>query len=75
MTDAVGGYAIFTAEKVGAFDIELVDVLALILNLAVLATSMPGIRFSTSPMERSCCWAKLPTLYVIVVIYRVYRLT
>lgn len=42
MIDAVGGYAIFTAEKVGAFDIELVDVLALILNLAVFGNIDAG---------------------------------
>ena len=34
MAYAIGGYAIFTTKQVRAFDIELVDVLALILDLA-----------------------------------------
>ncbi len=34
MAYAIGGYAVFTTEQVRAFDIELVDVLALILDLA-----------------------------------------
>lgn len=53
MTDTVGGYAVFSAEQIGAFDIEFVDILSLIFYLAVSATSMPGIRFKTSPILRS----------------------
>ena len=34
MVDSVGGYAVFTAKQVGTFYIKLVDVLALILDLA-----------------------------------------
>lgn len=36
MVYAVGGYAVFAAEKIGAFDVELVDVLALILDSAIV---------------------------------------
>ena len=36
MAYAVGGYAVFATEQVGAFDIELVYILALILYLAVV---------------------------------------
>ncbi len=36
MAYTVGGYAVLAAEQVGAFDVELVDVLTLILYLAAL---------------------------------------
>ncbi|CDE06720.1 unknown [Prevotella sp. CAG:485] len=42
---AVGGYPVFAAEKVGSFNIELVYVLALILDFAALRHIYAGHTF------------------------------
>lgn len=45
MTYAIGGDAVFASEQVGAFDVELVYILALILDLAIVGYINAGHTF------------------------------